>query len=144
MRTMLTVAVVIVTLFLGLVAAEALDSCFEVGSASNTLVGKAFALPSKGACKAFYGFFKTGDSTLFHTGDFIQGAACGSSNNEWINFQLSGQGYAIHAKLRRSNFLEGSSQPCYYNFVGFGAGACLGPYGFTKVVCSPSTAPVPE
>jgi len=104
-------------------------------------------MPFKGACKPFNGFVQVGDGTLYNPGDFLHGTACGSTDNQWIVFQLSSQGYSLHARLRRSDFTEGSSKPCYFNFVPFGAngpGACLGPFGFTKVPCSPSTIPIPD
>ncbi|PWU24570.1 MAG: hypothetical protein C5B48_05695 [Candidatus Rokuibacteriota bacterium] len=144
MQTIVKAVVAIVTVFLCQMTAEAADSCFVVGSAANTLVAKAFTLPLKGTCKPFNGFFKSGDATYFHTGDWVHGTACGSSDNEWINFQLSAHGYSLHTRLHRSNLEEGSSQPCYYNYPGLGAGVCLGPLGFSKGTCSPSIVPVPE
>jgi hypothetical protein len=68
-------------LVLGSTTTWAADMCF-LDDYGSTLVGKNFSFPAAGACKAFNGY-------ELGTNCIISGAACGTSNNADIRFNLN-------------------------------------------------------
>jgi hypothetical protein len=71
----------ITMLVLGSARGGAADMCF-LDDYNSTLVGKKFAFPAAGACKAFNGY-------ELGTGCIISGTACGTSDNVNIFFNLN-------------------------------------------------------
>jgi hypothetical protein len=71
----------ITMLVLGSASIAAADMCF-LDDYNSTLVGKKFAFPAAGACKAFNGY-------ELGTGCILSGTACGTSDNANILFNLN-------------------------------------------------------
>jgi hypothetical protein len=77
----LKAAVVTLVLVLGSAAvASAADFCLDLSG--TTLVLKGFALPGKGACTVFRGFYSGSDTVVW-------GNACGTSDNSMVRFGLT-------------------------------------------------------
>jgi hypothetical protein len=147
MRKASKVVLSTVVLLLGAVSAVwAADMCFTDvvdGFEANLFVGKGFALPTAGNCKAFSGFF--GDSAWLLTGN-----ACGTSNNALIRFSLrysqfrvsaspgviAAEPFVYHA-LAYISRSTGLGQVEYVFDNGGPGGTATGVFPFKKVVCPP-------
>jgi hypothetical protein len=149
MRTLLTVSLLMMTVALGSTAvAVASDFCVDIGFGAThlgTLVGKAFALPGRGACRDFRGYSHEG-LPLWIPGTvlFVGGHACGSSDGDHVTFSLFGSvdGSAeVYSFSLNRGTLAGQGNTCNPNQGSF-SGTCS-IWNFTKIPCSPSTVPVP-
>jgi hypothetical protein len=103
----------------------------------NTVVGKNFSLPGKGACRDFTGFQDRVVST-------VKGTACASSDNTRITFSLTrnyptAEYFFIDAFVLNRATLSGSGRRCFYTE----SGNICSPESFTKIPCVPAAVPVP-
>ena len=139
MRMMWKTAPAVVALLLGSVAwAAAADFCIDSNNGVNTLAVKAFALPAKGMCNDYRGFYVSGPF-------WVRGSACGSSDNATVTFFSTGYSEAgtliFTDKFSLSRHtLTGTGSECFVNTV---AGQCV-PSSYQKIACSPAVVPVPE
>jgi hypothetical protein len=139
MRTTLKIASVAVALLLGGAATVwASDSCFQ-DTLEELLVGKGFALPAAGACRAFNGYF-AGSNVV------VNGTACGTSDGSTIRFTLqyspppTSTLYVAYAlmSLTRST-LTGSILYCRPDI---GSGGSCGPLLTVSKVPCPASRPL--
>ena len=92
MRVTARAALIAMVLVLGGAAAAWADSCF-VTLSGELLVGKGFALPGRGNCRTFSGYFA-------FTSAAVSGNACGTSDNTLIRFNLQSSNSAFDAPDR--------------------------------------------
>jgi hypothetical protein len=122
-------------LFGSATVAAAGDFCFDSG-----LVLKGFQIPGNGTCVEFRGFY-----TGYATGWWLNGQACGSSDNHRITFFGTGIDfentvvYTEAITLARAT-MAGTGRECIVTDSGT-CGAPLLP--IARIACSPDTIPVP-
>ena len=134
------VAPVIVALLLGAAAsAMAADFCIDFDNGNNTIVLKAFSLPSRGVCKDYRGFFTFGPY-------WVRGSACGGSDGATITFfqtwmyQHSSLVGTDGFSLSRST-LAGTGRDCT---VDTGVGGVCSERTYRHVPCDPPAVPIPD
>ena len=139
MRTAVKVALVVAVLLGNSVVASAADFCFE----SAPLVLKNFSLPLKGTCKAYFGFYP--EDGFGNPAFFVNGSACGSSDNNHITFTgtvVAADGASVQQELIVLNraTLSGTHHMCQLSAA---AGGCISAGSIAKSPCSPAKPPVP-
>jgi hypothetical protein len=82
MKTVMSAALGLAMLLLGSATTWAADMCLLDEDGLGVMVGKNFSFPGAGACKAFNGYLLGSDV-------LISGAACGTSDNVDIRFNLN-------------------------------------------------------
>jgi hypothetical protein len=111
------------------------DFCIQDGN-FNSVVGKGFSLPGKGACKDFTGF-------LDRVPSIVQGAACGSTDNTHITFSLrqhfpSLTYFYVDTFILARTTLAGQGIRCFHTTGSVGS---CNPEQFARIPCG--TVPVP-
>ncbi len=136
--------VTVTLLFGGTTAAAANDLCFLDDLGLPPLVAKNFSLPKAGQCTGFSGSFQDGAF-------LASGLACGSSQIDNINFQLSIEPPIVDETVSYSFFVNRVTQTgegailCSPAECGVVFGIPFGSLTFSihQVACQPKEAPVP-